>query len=701
MSETRLDTRLGHLPALDGVRGIAIVIVLLYHHSTTWMTGGELTVSMFFTLSGFLITRLMVGEWDSSGSISLKRFYERRARRLFPASFIVLLLVALVWTLFPGSGRRLAVWEWFSGLAYFENVYLQSAGKDYGGLFGLGNPLQHLWSLSLEEQVYLVFPVLCLVVLRVRARRSATRDEFARHNAWRLFAVLGVLAAGAIALGAWYRVNPPLWTKIPGFEAKCTGSSCAYYATEVRVGEFLLGAAFGVLWMVWSKAPKITEFLRGRLASAVSWPILVVAFVTWFTVGWQNEWGHLFFPWAVLVNGLMTLVLIAFAVAGTGMCRFLSWRPIAWLGHVTYTTYLVHWPMFLLWDSWRLDPDLPRVRVPGTSWVTVDHFWMFIAKAGSTMIVVVLIYYMVENPVRLRKMWVGSKLFIWLSVLAIAGAAIVIVGVDRRASADDVLSSLDAEALALQNQALADLADLPADAPERSSVDVELPARVLMVGDSQSWVLASGLDEWEIDNGVQVVPSPGVGCGIGENTPIEYLGIEQNERAGCTAWREALPKISAKLRPNVIVIVGGAADLSNRRIDGSPVWSHIGQPRYDEWLLEQFETFVDDVHVEGARIIWFSSPDIDPRYVAGQTGTPPFDEADPRRTARYNELIQMFAERDDRVEFAAFADAVKSHPGGQFESKMRPDGAHIDLAHAPELVDWIDRALRSIMSVAP
>ncbi|MEY3148331.1 MAG: hypothetical protein RL688_1550, partial [Actinomycetota bacterium] len=237
--EPRIESRLGHLPALDGVRGLAVIIVLLYHHSITWMTGGELTVSMFFTLSGFLITRLMVSEWDKSGTISLRSFYERRARRLFPASFVVLLAVVVIWTLFPGSGRRLAPWEWFSGLAYYENIYLQSAGKSYGGLFGLGNPLQHLWSLSLEEQVYLVFPVLCLLVLRKKATPSAV---------WKLFAVLASLAIGAIALGAYYRTNSPLWSHLPGLDARCADSSCAYYATEVRVGEFLMGAAFAVLW---------------------------------------------------------------------------------------------------------------------------------------------------------------------------------------------------------------------------------------------------------------------------------------------------------------------------------------------------------------------------------------------------------------------------------------------------------------------
>lgn len=684
-----LESRVGHLPALDGIRGLAVIIVLLYHHSTSWMTGGELTVSMFFTLSGFLITRLMVNEWNTTGSVSLSRFYERRARRLFPASFAVLLAVVVIWTLFPGSGRKLAPWEWTSGLAYFENIYLQSAGKDYGGLFGLGNPVQHLWSLSLEEQVYLVFPVLSLLLLR---------SERTRRLAWRLCIVFGALALGAIALGAYYRTNSPLWSELPFLEARCSDSSCAYYATEVRMGEFFLGAAFAVLWSVWNGVPKVLTFLRHRVMAALSWPLLVVAFVIWFTVGWRNEWGDRFFPWGVSVNGLVTLLLIAYAAAGSGMCRFLAWKPVAWLGQVTYTVYLVHWPMFLLWESWRLDPDLPRLRVPGTNWVTVDHFWMFVAKAGSTMIVVCLLYYLLENPVRQRRLWVGKRLFVYLGVMACLGTTVAFVGRDHRASADDILSTLDAEALALQQRALEELPTLPADAPTRSLVDPELPARLFMVGDSQSWVLASGLDDWEAANGVVIQPSPGVGCGIGENTRIEYLGVEQDSRPGCTQWREALRPIVDKFRPNLTIVVGGTADLSDRQLPGSQEWSHIGRPEYDRWLRRAFTEFIDSIHVPGTPIIWFSSPDIDPPYVAGETGTPPFAEADPERTRLYNELIASFAAADERVVFADFAAAVRAHPGGQFESKMRPDGAHIDLGAAPELVIWIDDVIRAVLA---
>jgi peptidoglycan/LPS O-acetylase OafA/YrhL len=686
-AEPVVATKLGHVPGLDGIRGIAVVIVLLYHHSITWITGGELTVSMFFTLSGFLITRLLVAEWGRTETISLRSFYERRVRRLFPASFVVLFLVAALWTLFPGSGRRFAPWEWLSGLFYFENVYLQSAGKDYGGLFGLGNPLQHLWSLSLEEQVYLVFPVLVLFLMKKRHSRAAV---------WRLFVVLTALAAVGFVLGAYYTSNRPLWDRLPGLAAKCEGSSCAYYATEVRVAEFLLGAAFAVLWSVWKAAPTIVGTLRRPVFVALSWPLLIFSYLVWWKLGWRNDYADVFFPWGVLFNGGLTLLLIAYSIADVGMTRFLALKPIVWLGHTTYTIYLVHWPVFLWWESLKIDLSFPRWRIPVVDWILVDRFWTFCIKASITLIIVALIYYLLENPVRQRKMWVGSRLYVWLAAIALAGVLIVVVGSDRRASADDLLSTLDTSALEMQQRAVDELPPVPDDAPTSSSIDPELPARVLFVGDSQSWVLAAGLDAWEEENGVFLVPSPGVGCGIAENTRIRYLGVESDGRPGCSEWRNALPAIVGKLKPNLVVIVGGTADLSDRVIPGSDEWSHVGRPDYDEWLLDQMDSFVDVVASTGAPVVWFSSPSVDPPYVAGETGVPPFDEASRERVDRYNELIGEIADTDERVVFADFAAEVRAHPGGEFEPKMRPDGAHIDLKYAPELIDWIDATIRAV-----
>lgn len=691
VTTTTARARPAYLPALDGIRGYALIAVLLYHHNVTWFTGGVLTVAMFFTLSGFLITRLLIDDWQRDDRIRLGAFYERRVRRLLPSAVVVLLAVAVIWTWSPGNGRRLGVWEWFSGLGYFENTYLQASGKDYGGLFGLANPLQHLWSLSLEEQVYLLFPVLLIGVLALAKRRARAHGPAVL---WATAGVLAGLAAIGFALGPWYESRGPLWGEVPGIDAKCTGISCAYYATEVRAAEFLVGAALAVALSAAAGAPRLMEVLRRPGWQAVGWAVLAFEAWLWWQVGYGNRYTDWFLPWGVLVNSLAVGVLIVYACARSGADRLLTWRPFMWAGGLAYTIYLVHWPLFVLVDSWRLDPSLPRVRIPGTDWVTVDAAWLFLAKALLVVAVSSALYYALEDPVRRRRMWKGNRLYAWLVVLAAVGAIVVVAGRDRRASADDLLTTLNNNAEQLQQEAVANLPELPADPPTASAVDPALPARVLLVGDSQSWVLTSGLDDWSAEHGVHVIASPGVGCGIAQNTRIEYLGIEQDESPGCTAWRETLPSIIAKFQPNVVVVVGGAADLSNRVLPGDDDWSHIGQPAFDEWMLGQMRDFATVVGAADGEIVWFTNPDIEPEYHAGSTGTPPFDEADPARMDRYNELIREAAAGNPQITVVDFAAAVEAHPGGQFERKMRPDGAHIDLKYAPELVAFIDQALR-------
>jgi peptidoglycan/LPS O-acetylase OafA/YrhL len=691
-TSTPVRSRPAYLPALDGIRGFGLIGVLLYHHNVTWFTGGVLTVAMFFTLSGFLITRLLIDDWQRDDRIRLGAFYERRVRRLLPSAVIVLLAVAVLWTLFPGNGRRLGTWEWFSGLGYFENTYLQATGKDYGGLFGLANPLQHLWSLSLEEQVYLVFPILLIGVLALVKRRARASGPAVL---WWTAGALGALAAFCFALGPWYESHGPLWSEAPALGADCRGIGCAYYATEVRVAEFLVGAVLAIALSAASGAPRLLEVLRRPGWRSLGWAAMAFEMWLWWKVGYANSYTDWFLPWGVLVNSLTVGVVILFACARSGAERLLTWRPIIWAGGLAYTIYLVHWPVFVLFDSRHLDPDLPRWRLPGTDWTTVDATWLFVVKSATVLVVSAAIFYVVEDPVRRRRMWKGRRLYAWLAAFALVGAIVVVAGRDRRASADDLMSTLNNNAEQLQQQAVANLPELPPDPPTTSAIDPALPARVLLVGDSQSWVLTSGLEGWSQEHGVSVIASPGVGCGIGQNTKIDYLGIVQDESPGCTAWRDAVPAIVEKYQPNVVVVVGGAADLSNRVLPGDDDWSHIGQPAYDEWLRGQLREFAGIVGASGARIVWFTNPDIRPEYHAGATGTPPFDEADPLRMDRYNEVIREAAAGNALITVADFAAAVDAHPGGAFERKMRPDGAHIDLKHAPALIDFIDRTLRA------
>ena len=254
----------------------------------------------------------LIDDWQRDDQIRLGAFYERRFRRLMPSAVILLLAVAVMWTWFPGNGRRLGVWEWFSGLAYFENTYLQASGKDYGGLFGLANPLQHLWSLSLEEQVYLVFPIL-LIGLLAGVRRLASRHGVA--VLWWTAGVLTALAVVGFALGPYYESHGPLWGELPGLDPKCTGISCAYYATEVRGAEFLVGAVLAIVVTAAAGAPRLMATLRRPGWRAVGWLALAFEVWLWWQVGYANDFTDWFLPWGVLVNSLNIGVLILFACA--------------------------------------------------------------------------------------------------------------------------------------------------------------------------------------------------------------------------------------------------------------------------------------------------------------------------------------------------------------------------------------------------
>ena len=153
---------------------------------------------------------------------------------------------------------------------------------------------------------------------------------------------------------------------------------------------------------------------------------------------------------------------------------------------------------------------------------------------------------------------------------------------------------------------------MPPDSPSWSSVEPDLPARVLFVGDSQAWALGHDLTEyWGAALGVRVEPSAGAGCGVGAPVPIRYLGEETDDgRPGCREWRDALPAIVSGFRPGVIVVVGGFADLADHRIPGVEGWTHIGRTEYDAWLREQMREFVDEISLTGVPVLWLSHPQI-------------------------------------------------------------------------------------------
>jgi hypothetical protein len=188
---------------------------------------------------------------------------------------------------------------------------------------------------------------------------------------------------------------------------------------------------------------------------------------------------------------------------------------------------------------------------------------------------------------------------------------------------------------------------------------------------------------------VHIEYSAGVGCGTTELTALEYLGERFEEgRPGCFEWSDNLPRVIARFRPQVVVVAGGLANISDHEIDGRT--QHIGELEYDAWLMQQMREFAAQMAASGAQVLWLTNPDVD---VPNPPGVNAFAEEDPARMERYNELIEQLADELDTVDTADVAGLVKARPGGQFDPAFRPDGAHMLLTEAPDLVEFLAAAI--------
>jgi peptidoglycan/LPS O-acetylase OafA/YrhL/lysophospholipase L1-like esterase len=373
-----------HLPALDGLRGIAVTAVLLFHGGFAWAKGGWLGVSVFFTLSGFLITNLLVAEWDSERTISLRTFWSRRFRRLMPAALACLLLVALYGWLFasPEQLRNLRG-DLLAALGYVANWRFLFAKLSYADLFSAPSPVQHFWSLAIEEQFYVAFPLVVFLALRLGGRRL-------------LGAVLGVTVAASLVVAYVERAN----------------LDRVYYGTDTRMAELLAG---GLLALWWSSSP------TARDAARTSWRRLAVALLgAGGLAGSLLLWPAVSQTSDVVTRGVLPLqallsVAVITAAARPGIVsRVLSFRGFTALGLVSYGLYLYHWPIFLMLDQERTGLS----RVP-----------LFGVRVAATGVAAVLSYHVLEQPIRRRRVLlvrrsVGSAVLAGVTAVVITAVAV-------------------------------------------------------------------------------------------------------------------------------------------------------------------------------------------------------------------------------------------------------------------------------------
>ncbi|HXY94017.1 MAG TPA: acyltransferase family protein [Acidimicrobiia bacterium] len=364
--------RLGYIPALDGLRALAVVAVLLYHGDVSWMRGGFLGVDVFFVISGYLITSLLLGDWREYRQIRFAHFYLRRARRLLPALFLMLGIVALYSLLFlPDTVSELRG-QMLASAFYVQNWYLIFHKVSYFVSVGRPSLLQHVWSLAVEEQFYLFWPLILSVLL---ARWGRQRNKLL------LVVLSGVLASTVLMAVLYEPFSDP---------------SRVYFGTDTRAATMLVGAALAIIWTPW----RLTRD-TGRTAPLTLDVMAAVGLVgvVWFFLN-AGQYDNWMYRGGFLVLALFSALLIAATVhpASRLSPAVFGQRVLVWVGVRSYGIYLWHWPIFMVT---RPHADVPLTGIP-----------LLVLRFALTFVFAALSFKYVEEPIRhgaLGRRWAAFR----------------------------------------------------------------------------------------------------------------------------------------------------------------------------------------------------------------------------------------------------------------------------------------------------
>lgn len=349
---------LARITGLDGLRALAVAAVVAYHAGATWLPGGFLGVDVFFVLSGFLITMLLLHEVSSSGRLDVATFYRRRIRRLVPALWVMLAVVALAGVIMRDQLASLR-WHVLAGATYLSNWWQVLADDSYFESSGRPPLLRHLWSLAIEGQFYLLAPVIAWVAFRWGKRRVA----------WGALA-LALLSAATMAVLAVTGDMP-----IPNDPSRL------YFGTDTHAGGLLVGVALGALV---ASGRTARRWWTPAVADFVGVAALVALAVIMTQVG---EFSGVLYQGGFLVVSVLSAVAILVCLhPGALVARALDWAPLVWLGTRSYGIYLWHWPVFMV--------TRPGLDVPWTGWEVQA------LRIAVVVLLAELSYRLVERPIR-------------------------------------------------------------------------------------------------------------------------------------------------------------------------------------------------------------------------------------------------------------------------------------------------------------
>ncbi len=644
MSNVSRPRSIAYVPALDGLRALCVIGVLCFHAGLDWAPGGFLGVSTFFTLSGYLLTTLLFAGLDRRGEaegiasprVGLLDFWRRRLRRLLPAAVVTLVLVvaAAPALMGPEAQARLGA-DVVASLLYLVNWRFVQADYAYALIFSDPSLLQHYWSLAIEGQLYVVLPLILVIALRSKNPR--------RGFGAMVGVLIGVGVLAAFVLGA-----DPAW------------HDRIYYGTDTRAPEFLVGVLLALgLRTHRGKA----ERGPSRMADFVAWIALALLLVAFALVPLASDVLHRggFAAFAVL-----SALVIAACVRGRSVARLLEWRPLVWIGEVSYGVYLFHWPIFFALDAWIGEPS-PWLRLVVGGGLTF-------ALAGAS-------HAWLETPIRRGRGLAGRAP---LRAAALA-TAVVCAFVWIRLPGDAVLGELRG---ASAEQAM----EWPADVPMR------IP-RVAVFGGSvafsfnrsfASWIHRSGQAWW-------VQGWSAIGCGLlmpdflrslveaGEDVRIWTRSRPDGfyTRAACAEGPEVIRESVETNDPDLVVSVPSVWDLLGLPAETDHIPERVGHPRIDAKLRRLMDERVEIFSSRGATVAWLTLPIFKRAPALAMT-----QEAADVARVRYNELIrELPARHPGRVEVVDLAGYVERWPDGAFDPALREDGLHFTLEGGTWMLD--------------
>ena len=611
---------LAHHRGLDGLRGVAVILVIIFHSGLDWLPGGFLGVSVFFTLSGFLITSLLINECENTGRIDLKAFWGRRLRRLAPASLVVVggIVGVASWLSTTVEASRIRG-DAISAVLYFSNWRFIYSGHSYGELFASPSPLQHLWSLSIEEQLYVIVPVVIAGLFAIGLRRRG-------------IGLVMLVGVGGSTIATLFTNSHEHF----------------YYGTHTRAAELLLGASLACLF-----GPQIE-----RLARRTARPWSTFYIIPLLGVLVLSRFSTVDSPWVysgalTAFAGLSVICLVA-AVQQGPVRDLLSLPLLVRVGQVSYGLYLIHWPVIVWLHSDRLN---------------VNATALFGVQVGVTVILTLMSYWLIEQPIRQRKILRTAPFAVGAFGAAVVGTVVLASSILASANsqlntAPEILVTLAPTSTDATNS-FASSTTIALDAGQPLRVDRTGPISILVIGDSTAENVATAL-AGASDGSLGVISGGVLGCPLLKVALVRDQKDSQQDVSYCPDNKRLVHDRVADV--DAVVVIAGVANQWAYQYAGSDVWIEPNSDQYKADLNKFLEDIEKTVAPQGLPVLVFETPPVrDNPKVLGD---------DIAALVRWADVISEWDATWHSVKMVPYADAL-SDPNTDEGREERPDGVHL------------------------